>query len=118
MPAALTYGCRPSSTGSVAHCQPSACVQRADPCNLFHSLYLQEDRQWALRRGLEEINREIEQANRMGVACWFPMGLRDERIVRLAAREASLLNSRCAGPWKCSPDDGCRHGSLQSAPSA
>ena len=38
------------------------------------SLCLQEDRQWALRRGLEEINREIERANRMGVACWFPMG--------------------------------------------
>ena len=37
----------------------------------------------------------------MGVACWFPMGLRDERIVRLAAREASLLNSRCAVCWQC-----------------
>ena len=40
----------------------------------------------------------------MGVACWFPMGLRDERIVRLAAREASLLNSRCAVSWQCSDD--------------
>jgi len=55
----------------------------------------QEDRQWALMRGLEEINKEIEAASRSGVACWFPMGTRDERIVRLAAREATLLNSRC-----------------------
>ena len=82
------------------------------------SLCLQEDRQWALRRGLEEINREIERANRMGVACWFPMGSRDERIVRLAAREASLLNSRCAVSWQCSADVGCRSGSLQCALSA
>ena len=56
---------------------------------------LQEDRQWALRRGLEEINLEIEAASRAGVAsCWFPMGTRHERIIRLAAKEASLLNSR------------------------
>lgn len=56
---------------------------------------LQEDRQWALRRGLEEINLEIEAASRAGVAsCWFPMGSRHERIIRLAAKEASLLNSR------------------------
>ena len=54
----------------------------------------QEDRQWALRRGLEEINREMEDAARAGVACWFPMSQRDERIVRLAAAEATLLNSR------------------------
>ena len=54
----------------------------------------------------------------MGVACWFPMGLRDERIVRLAAREASLLNSRCAVSWQCNADDGYRSGSLQSASSA
>ena len=56
---------------------------------------LQEDRQWALRRGLEEINKEIEAASRTGLAsCWFPMGTRNERIIRLAAKEASLLNSR------------------------
>ena len=55
----------------------------------------QEDRQWALRRGLEEINKEIEAASRSGIAsCWFPMGTRNERIIRLAAKEASLLNSR------------------------
>lgn len=58
-------------------------------------LGIQEDRQWALRRGLEEINKEIEAASRSGVAsCWFPMGTRNERIIRLAAKEASLLNSR------------------------
>ena len=55
----------------------------------------QEDREWALKRGLDEINKEIEAASRADVACWFPMGTRDERIVRLAAKEAQLLNSRC-----------------------
>ncbi len=59
-------------------------------------LGVQEDRQWALMRGLEEINKEIETASRSGVACWFPMGTCNERIVRLAAREATLLNSRRA----------------------
>ena len=56
--------------------------------------FLQEDREWALKRGLDEINKEIEAASRADVACWFPMGTRDERIVRLAAKEAQLLNSR------------------------
>ena len=62
-------------------------------------LSMQEDREWALRRGLEEINKEIEAASRMGVACWFPMGTGDVRIVRLAAREAILLNSRDKAPF-------------------
>ena len=55
---------------------------------------VQGDRQFALQRGLEEINKEIDQAGRMGVACWFPMGNKNERIVKLAAKEAVLLNSR------------------------
>lgn len=55
---------------------------------------MQEDRQWALRKGLDEINKEIEHASRAGVACWYPMGGRNERIVRLAAKDAVLLNSR------------------------
>ncbi|KAK9837506.1 hypothetical protein WJX81_007387 [Elliptochloris bilobata] len=58
-----------------------------------------EDRQWALMRGLEEINKEIEAASRSGVACWFPMGTCNERIMRLAAREATLLNSREKAPF-------------------
>ena len=62
----------------------------------------QEDREWALKRGLDEINKEIEAASRADVACWFPMGTRDERIVRLAAKEAQLLNSRCAS-FHCYP---------------
>lgn len=60
----------------------------------------QEDRQWALRKGLEEINKEIELASCSGVACWFPMGSRNERIVRLAGKEAVLLNSRLADLWQ------------------
>ncbi len=59
-----------------------------------HAGFLQEDREWALKRGLDEINKEIEAASRADVACWFPMGTRDERIVRLAGKEAQLLNSR------------------------
>ena len=55
---------------------------------------MQEDRQWALVKGLEHINSEIEAAARDGVVCWFPMGTRDERILRLPAKEAILLNSR------------------------
>ncbi len=62
----------------------------------FGNVVAQEDREWALRNGLEEINKEIEAASRNGVACWFPMGTRNERIVRLATKEAQLLNSRCA----------------------
>ena len=50
-------------------------------------------------RGLEHINREIEGAASDGVPCWFPMGTRDERILRLPAKEAILLNSRCGGCW-------------------
>ena len=61
------------------------------------ALCLQEDRQWALVRGLEHINRQIEGAAGDGVPCWFPMGTRDERILRLPAKEAILLNSRCGG---------------------
>ena len=63
---------------------------------------MQEDREWALKRGLDEINKEIEAASRADVACWFPMGTRDERIVRLAAKEAQLLNSRCSS-FHCHP---------------
>lgn len=55
---------------------------------------MQEEREWALRKSLHEINKEIEQASMMGVACWFPMGSRNQRIVRLAAKDAVLLNSR------------------------
>ena len=40
----------------------------------------------------------------MGVACWFPMGTRNDRIVRLAAREAVLLNSRWAPRPRCLDD--------------
>ena len=61
--------------------------------------FAEEDRQWALRRGLEEISKEIELASRAGVAIWFPMGSGDQRIVRLAAREARLLNSREKAPF-------------------
>ncbi|KAK9865441.1 hypothetical protein WJX84_000186 [Apatococcus fuscideae] len=71
-----------------------------------------EDRPWALQRGLAEINREIERASRTGVACWFPMGTRNERIVRLPVQEASILNSREKAPFvlpvevlKADPED-------------
>lgn len=56
-----------------------------------------EDREWALRRALQQINAEIEKASRNGVAIWFPMGDTNLRVVRLSPRESRLLNSRCAG---------------------
>ena len=64
-----------------------------------------EDREWALRRALQQINVEIEKASRNSVAIWFPMGNSNLRVVRLAPRESRLLNSRCgaggaAGRWR------------------
>ena len=58
--------------------------------------FAHEDRQWALMRGLEDISAEIQAATRSGVAIWSPMGTGDDRIVRIAARECKLLNSRRA----------------------
>ena len=55
---------------------------------------LQDERQRALRSGLDSINREIESAARKDVAIWFPMGACNERVLRIAAKEAVLLNSR------------------------
>ena len=63
--------------------------------------FAHEDRQWALMRGLEDISAEIQAATRSGVAIWSPMGTGDDRIVRIAARECKLLNSRRAA---CCPD--------------
>lgn len=56
--------------------------------------YSQEERHRALRHCLEHINREIDAANRRDVAIWFPMGRGGDRVLRLTAREAVLLNSR------------------------
>lgn len=58
--------------------------------------FAHEDRQWALIRGLEDISQEVQAASRSGVAIWSPMGSGNQRIVRIAARDAKLLNSRCA----------------------
>lgn len=55
---------------------------------------MQEERQRALRNGLECINYEIEAAARKNVAIWFPMGTQNERVLRVTAKEAVLLNSR------------------------
>jgi hypothetical protein len=64
-----------------------------------------EDREWALRRALQQINMEIEKASRNSVAIWFPMGNSNLRVVRLAPRESRLLNSRCGtgGTGSCVP---------------
>ncbi len=61
----------------------------------------QDERQRALRSGLESINREIESAARKNVAIWFPMGAGhgNERVLRLVAKEAVLLNSRERAPF-------------------
>lgn len=54
----------------------------------------QEERPRALRYALESINRDLEAASRRSVAVWFPMGVRNDRVLRLASKEAVLLNSR------------------------
>ncbi|KAL6758986.1 hypothetical protein V8C86DRAFT_3133779, partial [Haematococcus lacustris] len=59
----------------------------------------QEERHRALRLALEDINIELEQAALRGVAVWFPMGGRNERVLRIAAKEAVLLNSREKAPF-------------------
>jgi hypothetical protein len=62
--------------------------------------FSQDERQKALRNGLEGINREIDTAASRDIAIWFPSsslaGLpkTNERVLRLAAKEAVLLNSR------------------------
>ncbi|GAB4820846.1 hypothetical protein N2152v2_007892 [Parachlorella kessleri] len=58
-----------------------------------------EDREWALRKVLQNINTQVERASRTGVAIWFPMGDSNLRVVRLAARESNLLNSREKAPF-------------------
>ncbi|GLI62236.1 hypothetical protein VaNZ11_004831 [Volvox africanus] len=70
-------------------------------CDASSSLtsYSQGERQNALRDALEHINLEIERANRREVAIWFPMGRRGDRVLRLSAREAVLLNSREKAPF-------------------
>ncbi|GIL89846.1 hypothetical protein Vretimale_19274 [Volvox reticuliferus] len=70
-------------------------------CDASSSLtsYSQAQRQNALRDALEHINHEIERANRREVAIWFPMGRRGDRVLRLSAREAVLLNSREKAPF-------------------
>ncbi|GAX76345.1 hypothetical protein CEUSTIGMA_g3791.t1 [Chlamydomonas eustigma] len=70
-------------------------------CEASSSLtsFTQEERQRALRSALDSINREIEYAARKNVAIWFPMGAHNERVLRLAAKEAVLLNSRERAPF-------------------
>ncbi|GLC48923.1 hypothetical protein PLESTB_000163400 [Pleodorina starrii] len=70
-------------------------------CDASSSLtnYSQEERQRALRAGLDHINGEIEKANRREVAIWFPMGRRGDRVLGIAAQEAVLLNSREKAPF-------------------
>lgn len=58
--------------------------------------FAHEDRQFALVRALQDISAAVEGASKQGIAIWSPLGISDERIVRLAARESRLLASRCA----------------------
>jgi hypothetical protein len=71
------------------HVPQALCDASSGLTNFAH-----EDRQWALMRGLEDISQEIQAATKSGVAIWSPMGTGDDRIVRIAARECKLLNSR------------------------
>jgi len=57
-------------------------------------MYTQEERQRALRHGLEAINRDLNKQARQNVAVWFPLGSCNERVLRIVSKEAVLLNSR------------------------
>jgi hypothetical protein len=59
-----------------------------------HTHKTQEERQRALRHGLEAINRDLNKQARQNVAVWFPLGSCNERVLRIVSREAVLLNSR------------------------
>eukprot|EP00887_Chlorella_sp_A99_P002805 scaffold6.g2805.t1 len=59
-----------------------------------------EDRQAVLHKALHRINAEIDKASRKGVAIWFPACCQNhQRVVRLACRESTLLNSREKAPF-------------------
>ena len=65
---------------------------------------LGEDRQVVLHKALQRINLEIDKASRKGVAIWFPSFQDHQRVVRLACRESTLLNSRWgAVGWEVGP---------------
>lgn len=59
----------------------------------------QETRLKALKRALMDINSEIDLCNANGVAVWFPMGSKNQRVLRLVPDEAVLLNSREKAPF-------------------
>jgi hypothetical protein len=48
---------------------------------------------------LEQLNRDIEQASHQGVNVCFPLSCENERVVRVPAKEAKLLNSREKAPF-------------------
>eukprot|EP00798_Chlamydomonas_sp_ICE-L_P025834 gene25834-11512_t len=70
-------------------------------CEASSSLtrFPQDERQRALRSGLDSINRDIDDASRRNVAIWFPMGKKSDRVIRLATQEAVLLTSREKAPF-------------------
>ena len=59
----------------------------------------QDTRLKALKRALMDINSEIDLCNANGVAVWFPMGCKNQRVLRLVPDEAVLLDSREKAPF-------------------
>lgn len=51
-------------------------------------------RKKALQQALMDINAEIDLCASKNVAVWFPMGTKNERVLRLVANDAIILNSR------------------------
>lgn len=51
-------------------------------------------RKKALQQALMDINAEIDLCSSKNVAVWFPMGSKNERVLRLVANDAIILNSR------------------------
>eukprot|EP00210_Caulerpa_lentillifera_P002705 g2585.t1 len=59
----------------------------------------QESRLKALKRALADINSEIDLCNANGVTVWFPIGNRNQRVLRLVPDQTVLLNSREKAPF-------------------
>ncbi|GMH36264.1 hypothetical protein BSKO_04132 [Bryopsis sp. KO-2023] len=70
-------------------------------CNASSGLvhFPQEMRKKALCRALMDINAEIDLCSSKNVAVWFPMGAKNQRVLRLVANDAVILNSREKAPF-------------------
>lgn len=89
-------------------------LQRAGACRPPCTLFPREAEAAAVqpfRESPPSPPSQVEKASRSGVAIWFPMGDANLRVLRLASRESSLLNSR----WGWAAVFAMRSGAVQRA---